>query len=352
MNNWMIYGANGYTGQLIAAEAKRLGLNPVLAGRNAEALAKLSESTGFAHRVVSLDDAAGLRKAMADCALVLHCAGPFSATIKPMLDACMDTRSAYLDITGELDVFAHAHGQDERARKAGILVMPGVGFDVVPTDCMAATLHAALPDATELILAFDAAGGPSQGTAKSGIEGMAKGGAVRRDGKVVRVPLGWRSRDIPFAHGARHAMTIPWGDVYTAHVSTGIPNIDVYMSVPPVLVKRARRLEWVRPLLGLGFVQRWMKAKVEKGRAGPSDEKRANSRSEIWGEVRNASGKVCSGTLSTPNGYDLTAMTAVRIARHVLTQPVQAGFSTPSKLMGAEFITHIPGVVLSGPVCT
>src|SRR3546814_3482070 len=121
--------------------------------------------------------------------LVLHCAGPFSATSAPMIEACLQAKAHYLDITGEISVFEHAQTQDARAKAAGIVVCPGVGFDVIPTDCVAAALKAALPDATHLALGFDSRSGFSPGTAKTSVEGLAQGGKVRENGHIRAVPL-------------------------------------------------------------------------------------------------------------------------------------------------------------------
>jgi short subunit dehydrogenase-like uncharacterized protein len=221
---WMIYGANGYTGELIAREAARRGLKPILAGRSPGKIAPLANELGLEARVFDLGDVAQTAAALEGVSLVLHCAGPFSATSAPMIAACLRARAHYLDITGEISVFEHAMEQDAMARAAGIVVCPGVGFDVIPTDCLAATLKAALPDATHLALGFDSRSGFSPGTAKTSVEGLAQGGKIRRDGKIVAVSLAYKTRRIDFGNGEKLAMTIPWGDVSTAFHTTGIPK--------------------------------------------------------------------------------------------------------------------------------
>ena len=347
--NWMIYGANGYTGKLIAQEARRRGLTPVLAGRNAEALQALAKETGFASRAFGLE-AEELRRGLDGIDLVLHCAGPFSATCAPMLEACLAQRTHYLDITGEIDVFAYCHAQHARAQTAGIVVLPGAGFDVVPTDCTAAQLARELPGATHLVLAFDAGGGLSPGTAKTSVEGLGKGGRIRVDGVLTRVPLGWKSRtferpDTAVAPaGPRTAVTIPWGDVYTSFVSTGIPNVEVYTMVPPSTVTKLRRLRLLGPLLRLGAVQNFLKRRVERSIQGPSESRRAGTESIIWGEVRDAHGHERRLRLRVPNGYDLTVTASLGIAEHVLAHGPAGGYYTPSQLMGADYVLTLPGV--------
>jgi len=349
--NWLLYGANGYTGKLIAQEAQRRGMSPVLAGRG-DAVAELAQSLGLPHRVFDLTEPTALRNGLKGIDLVLHCAGPFSATSAPMLEACLDARAHYLDITGEIDVFAHCHAQDARARQRGIVVLPGAGFDVVPTDCLAAQLARELPNATSLVLAFEAGGGPSPGTAKTSVEGLGNGGRARINGSIERVPLAWKTRIFERAGAAgverRSAMTIPWGDVYTAFVSTGIPNIEVYMAVSPKTIANVRRLRLLGPLLRTRLLQNFLKHRVEKSVRGPSDAKRESSVTHIWGEARDASGREVRAQLRTPNGYALTVTASLGIVEHLLHADSPAGYRTPSQLMGANYVLSLPGVTRIG----
>jgi short subunit dehydrogenase-like uncharacterized protein len=348
---WMIYGANGYTGRLIAQEAKRRGMMPILAGRNAQALRALASETGFPLRVFGLD-AASLRSGLEGIDLVLHCAGPFSATAAPMLEGCLAHRVHYLDITGEIDVFAHCHAQHARAQAANIVVLPGAGFDVVPTDCIAAQLKRELPDATHLVLAFDAGGGFSPGTAKTSVEGLGKGGRIRRDGRLEVVPLGWKSRSFErpateIAPAAtRTAVTIPWGDVYTSFVSTGIPNVEVYTTVPPATITRLRRLGKLGPLLRWSVVQSFLKSRVERNIRGPDETRLERSESIVWGEVTNAAGEGAQRRLRAPNGYDITVTAALGIVERLQRDVPAGGYYTPSQLMGADYVLTLPGVSL------
>ncbi len=339
----MIYGANGYTGELIAREAARRGLSPVLAGRSEQKVASLARELGLEHRCFELDDAAALRGGLAGMRLVLHCAGPFSATARPMIEACIESGTHYLDITGEIAVFELAHALDDKARRARVLLCPGVGFDVVPTDCLAAALKEVLPDATRLALGFDSRGGMSPGTARTSVEGLAQGGRVRREGRIIAVPLAWRTRRIDFGDGEKLAMTIPWGDVSTAWHSTGIPDVEVYLPASPKLVARLKRLNWVRPLLGLGPVQRWLKGKADRTVRGPSEAQRARTPTFVWGEVGNSAGQVVTGRIKVANGYDVTVHASLGIVERLLGMERVCGHLTPSQLMGKNFVRKLPG---------
>lgn len=344
---WMIYGANGYTGELAAREAVARGLSPILAGRNAAAIAALAGELKLEQRCFDLADATACAAALAGVGSVLHCAGPFSATSRPMIEACLTSGTHYLDITGEIDVFAHAHRQHQRAVEAGIVVLPGAGFDVVPTDCMAAQLRREMPEAVSLVLAFEAGGGPSPGTARTSVEGLGSGGRARIGGVMTRVPLAWKVRFFERDGEQRIAVTIPWGDVYTAHVSTGIPNIEVYMCVPPATVKHLRRLRWLGPLLGTTPVQALLKRGVAKKVRGPSEATRAKTGCVVWGEASDAEGHTLRRRLRTPNGYELTVTASLGIVERLLRGPLPAGgYYTPSMLMGADYVLDLPGVSL------
>jgi short subunit dehydrogenase-like uncharacterized protein len=345
--DWMIYGANGYTGQLIAREAAKRGLSPVLAGRNEPEIRTLAGELGLECRVFGLQDAGAELQSIEGLRLVLHCAGPFSVTSGPMITACLQAGVHYLDITGEISVFAAAHAHHEQARRADVVLLPGAGFDVVPSDCLAASLVQKLPAATGLKLAFEAGGGPSPGTAKTSVEGLGNGGCIRRDGELQKVPLAWKTRKIPFAHAERTAVTIPWGDVYTAYVSTGVPDIEVYMAIPPSTVSNLKRLRWIQPLLGLGPVQAFLKKRVEKNVRGPSQEKRQGTDAQLWGEVVSSDGRAVQATMTTPNGYDLTVSASLGITEFLLNNDVEGGYYTPSLLMGADFASSLPGVSIN-----
>ncbi|KAB2911028.1 MAG: NAD(P)H-binding protein [Hyphomicrobiaceae bacterium] len=344
---WMIYGANGYTGELIAREAARRGLKPVLAGRTREKIEPLAHELGLQARIFDLRDRAATAAALQGMSLVLHCAGPFSATAAPMIAACLAVHAHYLDITGEVGVFEHAQSQNAAARAAGIVVCPGVGFDVIPTDCVAAALKAALPDATHLALGFDSRSGFSPGTAKTSVEGLAQGGKIRKDGRIIAVPLAYKTRRIDFGDGDKLAMTIPWGDVATAYYTTGIPNIEVYIPGSPAMVARVRRANHFRWLLACAPVQSFLKKRIEKSVRGPSAERRDALPTYVWGEARNAKGETRTARIKTANGYSLTVTGALAVVEHLMRNPAEGGAYTPSRLVGPDLVTRLPG---SGPL--
>lgn len=340
----LIYGANGYTGELVARRAVERGLRPTLAGRDAAGVRAVAGQLGLPATVVSLDDSAGLDKALAGHAVVIHCAGPFRHTSRPMAAACLRSGVHYLDITGEIAVFEALARRDANAREASVMLLPGVGFDVVPSDCLAAHLKRRLPTATSLELAFRAIGGVSRGTTATTVEGLGLGGAVRRDGKIVSAPMGSPSRTVDFGRGPVEVAAIPWGDVSTAYHSTSIPNITVYTYLPRLLLTLTRLSQPFGPLLGARPVRDVLRGLVRRQPPGPDDAERARGLSLFWGEARDEAGRRVVTRLSAPEGYSLTATTAVGIAEKVIAGQWKAGFQTPSRAYGPDLITEIDGV--------
>ena len=228
----LIYGASGYTGRLAARMAMERDMQPVLAGRNEGKVARVADELQLPYRIFSLENKRETMISLEGVGAVLHCAGPFSATARPMVDACLAGRTHYLDITGEIPVFEDVLARDAEARQGRVLLVPGAGFDVVPTDCLAAMLARRMPDATHLELAIHGLGSTSPGTTKTMIEGLPEGGRERIDGEIRPMPIARLSRRIPFLGGELTGYSIPWGDVSTAYYSTGIPNIVTYMVLP------------------------------------------------------------------------------------------------------------------------
>ncbi len=342
MREFIIYGANGYSGRLAAEHAAGLGLKPLLCGRNAAKLAAVSADTGSPCRAFDATFEAAARE-LRGCRVLLNCAGPFSRTALPLARACMANGTHYLDITGEIEVFEALAALDAEARSAGVMLMPGTGFDVVPTDCLAAFLKGELPDAQQLALAFLGTGGVSHGTAQTMIENIAEPGAVRVDGEIRREPTGRQVRRIDFGDRSALCMSIPWGDVSTAWHSTGIPNIVVFVAGNAQMVRGARVLRSVAPLLASRPAQALLKRMNARRGSGPSASERAAAASYVWGEAVNSAGRAVSATVTVPDGYSVTWKASLEIAKRCLAGAAQPGFKTPSMVFGTALLTDLFG---------
>jgi Uncharacterized conserved protein len=341
---WLLYGAYGYTGELIARQAVKDGLSPVLAGRDATKTKQLARELGLSYEVFSVSDLAANSDLLKLYDLVLNCAGPFSQTAEVFLDACLAAQCHYFDITGEIAVFEAAAERHQQAALAEVILCPGVGFDVIPTDCLAAMLKQAMPDASHLCLGFDSRSGFSPGTAKTSVEALPEGGRVRQDGLIKQVPLAYKTRRIDFGNGQKLAMTIPWGDVATAYYSTQISNIEVYIPGSPKLVKRMQRMNWIRSILGWSWVQNLIKNRIAKTVKGPDEQAREKLTTFVWGEVTNPAGERIQKRLQVSNGYQLTVDGSLHVVQAVLNkQDLTPGYQTPSTLLGAALIKQLPG---------
>jgi len=342
--SFLLYGANGYTGSLISKMAASFGLKPILAGRREEVLKPLAASIGAAYKVFDLQNAKAMDEILKEVSLVLHAAGPFKFTAKPMIEGCIRTKTHYIDITGEIQVYELAKKMHEAAKEAGIMLMPGVGFDVVPTDCMALFLKEKMPDATDLKLAFASLGGRlSHGTATTMALGAGEKSSVRRDGKITAVPLGHKGMWVDFGLKKLFVMTIPWGDISTAYTTTGIPNIETYTGISPKTFKLLKYQNLFNWILRTSFMRNRELAKIKAKPAGPSDEQRSKSKALVFGEVSNQAGKKLQARIIGPDGYTITAEASLIIAKKILEGNFKTGYQTPAGCYGADLILEVKG---------
>ena len=340
---WMIYGAYGFTGTLIAEAAVRRGHRPILAGRSAGKLAPLAERLGLEAVAVDLNDPVALAREVGKVELVYHAAGPFVETSTQMVDACLVAGTHYLDITGELGVLRRNLGRDREARERGIVVITGAGFDVIPTDCLAASLAMRLPDALELEIDIDALTTPTAGTIVSSIAPLLEGGLVRRNGELQPYRLGEGARRVRFSHGERLVLPLPIADLETAYHTTGIPNITTSMAVPslaPGLLRVASPV--IRGALKSRSMRNIAGKLVHALVKGPSEKTQRSGRAHIHGRARNAMGKEVEEWLDVQEPYRFTSIAAIHAVEKVLREK-PLGALTPALALGAEFVMEIEG---------
>lgn len=346
-DSWLIYGANGYTGALLAAEAVRRGHRPLLAGRSLAKLRPLAEQLDLEVVAFEVTEAAAVLRDHA-VKLVLHAAGPFIYTSAPMIAACLQVGAHYLDITGEIPVFQHTFAQDQAARERGVVLISGVGFDIVPSDCLIRYVadQVAAPQCLEIVI-----GGPglangeigaSGGTLKTNLEMIAQGFAVRRDDALVPVEVGAGLKSVRLLDGQHTALIVPWGDVVTAYRPAGIPNITAYMTFP---LGQAWLLHYggglvVQRLLQSAALRRWAARQIEQRISGPSEHTRLTGRSQFYAQVIGQDGQRAEAWLETIEAYQLTVLAALNAVEHVLADPPH-GALTPAQAFGADFVLEV-----------
>ena len=343
-SGFLLYGSTGFVGGAIAHLAVQNGLRPIIAGRDAAKIEAQATELGIEHRVFSLDDSTAMDKVLKEVTVVLHCAGPYIYTSKPMVDGCLRTGTHYLDITGEIPVYEALAALDTESKSRGAMLLPGVGFDVVPTDCLALHLKQRLRSATRITLAFHSEG-PARlppGTANTMIEMIPFGNKVRRNGRLETPPRGAKTRMIDFGRGPVQATMLTWGDIFMAYYSTGIPNIEDYAVLPAEMRRQMPLIDYMRPLFKLTVVRNFFKRRLK---AGSTADERARTRTSVWGEVEDAQGRKAVSRLHGPEaGVIWTARAALAAVQKVLAGNASPGLQTPALAYGADFVLECEGV--------
>lgn len=344
-NKVLLYGANGYTGELIARFAKDFSIEPIVAGRTEATVVEVARKYNLPYNIFSLDDTDALHNALKHFAVVIHAAGPFNKTAKQMVEACIATGTHYLDINGDISVFEFIKRYNAKAKAANVMLLPGSGFDVVPTDCVAFLLKQQLPDATHLEIAFlpRGGGGISHGTATTMASKAGEGGCVRENGAIVRKPLGHKGKWIEVNGKKIFAMSIPWGDVSTAHVSTGIPNIITYTAMKPSVYRMLKFQFLFNWLLRTKWMRGVLQNKINSRPAGPSDEQRVKGKTYVWASVKNAKGEERIAAIQTSDGYTVTYEACLLITSKILNGEWKPGYQTPASAYGENLVHELRG---------
>ncbi len=315
---WMLYGAAGHSGSLIAQHACEAGHRPLLAGRSELTLKALARRLDLPYREVGLDDPIALRECLSDVDLVLNAAGPFLHTAAVLAEACLSSGSHYLDISNELQVFRTHYDLNHRAEQAAITLMPGVGFGVVATNCLARSVSDAVGGAETLeVVARVASAQPGPGVAATRSENIPFGGWIRRGGQLQPQELGLGITTLSFPDGDLPIMAVPTGDLEAAFQATSAANFVAYSALiePPDQAESPesplyRSFGWARAVGGDG------------------------ASSEAW--------------LETGESYHYTSRIAVRAVEETLDRALAGAFS-PAAAFGSEFAFSVEGTKAIAP---
>jgi short subunit dehydrogenase-like uncharacterized protein len=274
----------------------------------------------------------------------LNAAGPFSRTVRPMVEACLDARVHYLDVTAEVAVLESLEQRDAEAKKRGIMILPAIGFDVVASDCLAAHVARRLPGALKLYLGLSGLALATRGSAKTMVEHAGRRVRVRRDGALAEMEAGALTHDFDFGAGPVPGANVSWGDVVTAPRTTGIANFEVYFESTPALRAMLAANRWFGWALGSAPWQALLKAQADLLPEGPSPEQRAGQEAVIVAEVEDGRGSRAAARLWTPEVYTFTALSACAVAARILAGRFETGFRTPAGVYGADLPLEIEGV--------
>jgi short subunit dehydrogenase-like uncharacterized protein len=339
----LIYGSTGFTGRLVARRARDAGLHPVLAGRDAERLRGQAAALGLAWRAVALDARARLAAALSDIAVVINAAGPFAETARPLVEACLDAGCHYLDVSGELPTFEAAWQQGRRAAERGVMLMPGVGWAVVASDCAAARAAALVPQAAYLRLALSTSTAFSRGSLVSALGLISSRVAIRRNGRLIAIPAGRLEREFDFGTGPRRTAAISWPDVCTAYLTTGVPNIEVYAQTDAWIHAAVQIGAPFAEILSLPLSQSWLHLCAGLLPEGPTDAARRLVRHVLVVEAEDGWRRRRQVRVETVDGYAFTAAAATEIAGRVLRGEFRPGFQTPARVYGPDLLASVGG---------
>lgn len=323
MKTLMIYGATGYTGRMAAERAKGLGLNIEIAGRNNDRLAHLAAQLNVPYRVFAAEAQAA--EALDGVGVLLNFAGPFAQTAEHLMRACIKAGVDYLDITAEINVYRLAERLGAQAAEAGVMLLPGVGWDVVPTDCLAMHVAQRVASPRALSIALQVPGSMSRGSARSVSEIIGAGLLARINSELLATPDA-QPRQFDFGEGPVTCQPLSFGDLVTGWYSTGIPNIAMFVHIS-----------------GDAFPE----GDVSQLPDGPSAYERDAHRARAVAEVIASDGSIARSMIETVNGYSYTPLAAIEAARRVLSGERKPGFETPARIFGGGFAESIAGTTIT-----
>lgn len=328
----LVYGASGYVGKLFAEQVRTEGLPIVLSARKPFA-------ADFPVRIFSLNDRDEILKNIADVKLLINLAGPFASTNCALIEACIKNGSHYIDIAGEASELATAYQYNNSAKNAGIMLMPGAGFGVAPTDIAAHLAKEKLPDATHLIIAYITIGNASRGTLKTVLTNINKEGVLLRNGIYEKAMPAFRQFVFATKNKKHKLVYNPWrGDLFSAKMSTGIQNIQTYSNFPGFVVQMMQgKMLWLRDLI----LKRFIKFLPE----GPSHKQLKKGKTICYAEVTNQQNNKAMSTITGPEAYLFTAQILLAITQRIMRDDFAAGYQTPS-LYGRELMYEIEGVTI------
>jgi short subunit dehydrogenase-like uncharacterized protein len=338
----MVYGATGFSGRSIAERLCTAGHDVVVAGRSEAKVCDLARALGAPSRVFGLEDPAEAALGLAGIGVVLHAAGPFLETAVPMIEACARAGAHYLDLSGEWPVFSFAQRFGPAAADAGVMLMPGVGYLIVISDCLAAHAAKLVPEAALLRIAVSQPStAMSRGTLRSGLDLMANRVIVRRSGAVQAIPLGSLRKTFNFGAGERSSLGFSWPDVITGQHTTGVANIEAYVEAPT-----AFRLAWrIGAQAAEAFGETAFKAASAPVTAlwpeQPSPAALEQSTHRVVVEAVDRWRRARRFGVLTPDGYSVTTLTAQAIVERVLGGEHPPGFQTPAGVFGAELMWNL-----------
>ena len=325
-----VYGASGYTGQLVAAELRRRDIDTVLSGRNADRLARV-EWPRAEVRPARPDDAAALAEAFRDCDAVINCAGPFTSFGEAIVRAAIDAGCHYVDTSAEqayvkglFDTFA------DDAQVAGVAVVPATGYDILPGDFVAHLAGQRVEPVEELVVSYDVAGfGMTRGTLRSAYE-MLNGDQ-----------LSYEDDDWQWDSKPPRRSTMAFPDTSGEAPVIGWPGCEV------VTIPRHVRTRHVEVVINAAAAEpdffELLQAPAEVANQiidglpeGPTQQERTKATFVIIADAIGVDGRHSRAVVRGRDIYGCTAVIAVEGARRLITGRDRTGVLSPAQAYDVE----------------
>jgi short subunit dehydrogenase-like uncharacterized protein len=318
----------------------------LVAGRDEEKLSQLAGRLDCEYRVASLGSPDQLRAMLQDMDLLVHAAGPFHETTAPMLSACLDTNTHYLDLSAEAESIELVAARHRQAQAANIMCMPGVGVDVVPSDCLAAQLVERLPSTDRLSFGISLPKLLTAGSARNFAAHAGMPVLVRRGGKLKKLEPGIIERKFDYGEGPSVSSAISWGDIASAWYSTGVGNISCYLETTAGLRFAMAHASIVGPLLKNPWARFLTDTASDVMFTGPSEDQEENERGCVVVEAEDRCGRVAMSRIQFPESYSFTAKICAVTVDRIRKGRWASGFQTPSRVFGADYIRQFDDVVI------
>lgn len=339
--SFLIYGANGQTGQLVVDALLARGLKPVLGGRNDARVKALAEARGLRHRIFDLDDRNGLDHGISGFRLVVNLAGPFVGTSTALAQGCLRVGAHYADISAELADFRSLQPLAERASDSGVMLLPGIGFGFLITECLALHAWQRHRAAVQMQVGIRYSHhGQSRGSLKTLLENPALPGFRLEAGQLKSTAAFENQAEFDFGDGGRRrCASYPWrAEALAIAASTGLSTVETHIALP-------RLAQWLTRYPALAKNPRIRKLLLGSAR-GPSPKQLQQGRSWVVAQTVDENGRRQSSLLSGPDPYRCTADAVAWAAQQILAGRVQEGLATPAQLFGTEPLKALPGFTL------
>ncbi|NRB41299.1 MAG: saccharopine dehydrogenase NADP-binding domain-containing protein [Pseudomonadales bacterium] len=317
MKMWMIYGANGFLGQLIVAEAVRRGYQPILAGRNDKALMLLADTYDLEYRVFDLQHQKIIKDQLHDVVLLLNCAGPFMQTADALRTAAIAKGCHYLDVSAETAVNQQSLACDNQAIESGSVILPALGFYSVVADVLVHRLLEQHAEISRVKLIYTGQPFYSRGMQKTLF--------------------------FLFLQGTVNAKKLPYAllqaDKGMCMYSSGLNEISLYQESCHSVFRKYRWMGILKPILKTALIQRFIENQMDKRRENKcSDTLTRNIQITAQGYIAGDNSGRLEHKMEVAESFSFSVFSTLMAVEHVLADKLMPGAYSPSQALDIDAV--------------